>query len=238
MGIVSLIFDTWDAIFEPVLALGALPSIVLFSLGLALLFTFFYWLLVDKEEFQKAKQKLKDKQQEAKEAQEEGNDEEAAELMKETFSLQKDFMLVSAKPMMATFVFVALFFPWLGATYSPGVEMEATGENIYTGELELGPSSQSLTVDNSTGSYEVEINGETLEEGDRFEFAGVDWQVAHFGEPRGFFSGEGVVTELRADFIPMPINLPIIGEAINWLGLYILITIPVSIVLRKTLGLS
>ncbi len=232
------VFSVFDTALQPILGLGPFASIVIVSVLLALLLTVIYWVLVDKEEFQEVKQKLKDKQQEAQEAQKEGDEERAAELMKESFSHQMDFFRVSAKPMVVTIAFMALFFPWMGSTYAPGAQVMEAGNNMYEGNLSYGTSELPVTVNNQTEEPEVRIEGETYGIGDEFSFKGQDWKIVSFGPGGGFFSQEGVSLKVKAQFISLPGDYPVVGDAINWLLVYFFITVPLSYGMRRAMGLS
>lgn len=237
-GLLSTLFRFYNTVFEPVLSLGPYIALAFFSAMLAGVFSLIYWRLLDIEKADKIKDKLSDHQEKMKEARKEDKTDEASEHMQKTMQLNQRLMKLNIKPMIATMVFVALIFPWLGSTYSPGIELTETGDNFYEGEFQYAGNNAPVTVDNSSEELEITIDGEDVEINDRIEKFGITWEVRRFGDKTGFFSGEGTVLGLSAEFIQLPFSLPYIGPALNWLGFYILIAMPLTFTFRKALGVA
>lgn len=235
----TTLYGFYSTVFQPVLALGPYISLGIFSAGLAGVFSIIYWFFLDIEKQKQLKEKISDYQDKMKEARKEGDSDEASDHMQKTMQLNQKMMLLNFKPMVATMVFVGLFFPWLGATYAPAVPLE-NGNSTYTGELEFANQSSTINIDNTTGTPVTTIEGEEVEVGDTISFQGTEWEFTKLGESnQGFFSiNSGKVAKFSAEFIELPFSIPFAGKVLNWLGFYIVLAMPLTYVFRKMLGVT
>lgn len=237
----TVLYGFYNTLFEPILALGPYTALAFFSAALAALFSIIYWFLLDIEKNKELKEKISDRQEKMKEARKEENTEKASEHMQKTMELNQKMMMLNFKPMIATMLFVGLIFPWLGATFSPTVDMQSVGENSYRGNFSYAGETKQLLVTNTSEGIAMEVDSQEIDEGDTFEFHGIEWRFKSFGDKTGgFFSsgGEGKVTKLSSVFVTLPFSLPFAGSALNWLGFYILIAMPLTIIFRKLLGVQ
>jgi len=237
----ATLFEFYDTIFQPVLQLGPYISLIMFAGALALLFSLIYWKFIDKEKADSIKEKINDHQDKMKEAREEDDQEAVQENLAKTLELNQKFMLVSMRPMVVTMLFVALIFPWFGATYAPTIPLDHIEDQTYEGTLEFAGQEEQFTLevqeDNSTV---LEFNNETYETGDRVDKHGINWHIRGFNEDSGgwFSTVEGPGISVAAEFWQLPRPLPLIGEGFNWLGFYIIMVMPLSIAIRKSLGVA
>lgn len=240
-GILTALFGFYDTLFQPVLSLGPYLSLAVFSAMLAALFSIIYRLLLDIEKNKELKEKISETQDKMKEARKNDETEKASDYMQETMQLNQKMMMLNFKPMIATMVFVGLVFPWLGATFAPTVEMNQIDNTTYTGNFSYAGETNRITVINETEPV-LQINGEEISQGEKFEHQGIDWTFQRFGEGGGGFLGltgsEGVTAKLAAVFVPLPFSIPLAGSALNWLGFYILIAMPLTFIFRKALGVQ
>ncbi|MFT4868493.1 MAG: uncharacterized membrane protein (DUF106 family) [Colwellia polaris] len=239
-SILTTLFGFYDAIFQPLLAQGPYISLGVIAAGLAVIFSLLYWLFLDKEKRDEIKEKLDKQQEKMKEAQKDEN-KDASEHMKKTFELNRKFMMVNFKPSIATMVFVALLFPWLGATYAPAVELQQTGNNtgVFEGNFTYAQQNTPVVVDNTTGNVSIRIDGEEYSEGGAFHQHGIQWRINNFKyQSGGLTSAEGYRLKVSAEYIQLPFSIPFAGTALNWLGFYIIILMPLSILFRKLLGVQ
>lgn len=237
-GFLSVLFGFYNTLFQPILSMGPYIALAFFSAMLAGIFSLIYWKFLDIEKADKIKDKLSEQQEKMKEARKDDESEKASEHMQKTMQLNQRLMKLNIKPMIATMLFVGLIFPWLGATYSPNIDLVETGDNFFEGEFEYADNSVPVTVDNSTEEPVITIDGEELQLGEKIEEFGITWEVQRFGEDTGFFSINGISLRLRAEFVQLPFTLPYIGSAFNWLGFYILIAMPLTFIFRKALGVA
>ena len=229
------LFSFYDSVFQPLLAAGPYVSLGFFSAALAALFAVIYWFLLDVERADEIKDKLNKYQDKMKEARENDKDDEASKHLKKTLQLNQKFMMLNIKPMLATIVFVGLFFPWLGNTYAPNVDMNQTDNSTFTGQLQYAGNTQELKVSNES-SVLVESGNSTAGIKEDIEVLGVRWQVAGFQSLQNEDSDAQL--KLNAEFVPLPVNLPFVGNALNWLGFYFILIMPLTYVFRKLLGVQ
>ena len=229
------LFSFYDSVFQPLLAAGPYVSLGFFSAALAALFAVIYWFLLDVERADEIKDKLNKYQDKMKEARENDKDDEASKHLKKTLQLNQKFMMLNIKPMLATIVFVGLFFPWLGNTYAPNVDMNQTDNSTFTGQLQYAGNTQELKVSNES-SVLVESGNSTAGIKEDIEVLDVRWQVAGFQSLQGENSDARL--KLNAEFVPLPVSLPFVGNALNWLGFYFILIMPLTYVFRKLLGVQ
>ena len=229
------LFSFYDSVFQPLLAAGPYVSLGFFSAALAALFAVIYWFLLDVERADEIKDKLNKYQDKMKEARENDKDDEASKHLKKTLQLNQKFMMLNIKPMLATIVFVGLFFPWLGNTYAPNVDMNQTDNSTFTGQLQYAGNTQELKVSNES-SVLVESGNSTAGIKEDIEVLDVKWQVAGFQRLQDEDSDAQL--KLNAEFVPLPVSLPFVGNALNWLGFYFILIMPLTYVFRKLLGVQ
>lgn len=241
-SILSTLFQFYDVIFQPLLQLGPHLSLATFAVALAVLFSLIYWKFLDKEKADKIKEQINEKQEKLKEARENDASEKTQEHLADTLELNQKFMLVSMRPMLVTMIFVALIFPWLGATYSPTVPLQQIDNQTYEGNLTFGQQTEEfiLTPHNESGAATVEVNGEEYETGERINTHGINWHVQEYDSDNGgiLSTVEGPTVRFAAEFYKLPRSLPLVGEGLNWLAFYIILVMPLSIAIRKALGVA
>lgn len=238
-ALLTAIYGFYNTLFQPLLTIGPYISLGFFSTVLAGLFSLIYWFLLDIDRADDIKEELSEHQDKMKEARSNDESDKASEHMQKTMQLNQELMKLNIKPMIATMLFVALIFPWLGNTFSPAVELEQTEDQLYEGELNYAGKVQQIQVDNSTNPATIALDNESVEVGEVITALGMDWETRRFGENGGFFSSsEGHVLKISAKFIDLPFSLPYIGGALNWLGFYILIAMPLTYIFRKFLGVA
>lgn len=235
------LYGFYNTIFNPVLALGPYAALGIFSAALAGLFSIIYWYLLDIEKQKELKEKISEKQEKMKEARKNDEAEKASEHMQETMKHNQKMMMLNFKPMIATMVFVALIFPWLGATFAPAIELTQQGEDTYTGNFTYNGKTVQITVVNGT-EQKVEFKDQEAPLKGSIKSYGVEWDIARFGESGGGFLGislnQGTVLKLNARFVELPFSIPLAGNALNWLGFYIIIAMPLTFIFRKMLGVA
>jgi len=234
--ILTPLFGFYNTLFQPLLAAGPYVSLGFFSAALAALFAIIYWIFLDVERADEIKEKLNDYQEKMKQARENDKHDKASEHMKKTLQLNQKFMMLNLKPMLATVVFVGLFFPWLGNTYAPNIQLNETENSTFSGQLEYAGQSQEVRVLNVSSGVMVQSGESEVAVRDTLNMLGVSWQVVSFHsiqeEP---FDAR---LKLNAEFLPLPISLPYVGDALNWLGFYFVLIMPLTYAFRKALGVQ
>jgi uncharacterized membrane protein (DUF106 family) len=238
--LLTALYSFYNAIFQPILALGPYASLAFFSIVLASLFSGIRYLLLDHEKADKIQDKISEKQEKMKEARENDNHEKASKYTKEVFKHNQKFMLLNMKPMIGTMLFVALIFPWMGSAFAPTVELQQTQNGVYEGNFTYAQKQTPITVDNTTQPFTVSTDNQQAQTGEQLKINGFQWTVKNFKQrtPGMFSSISGPAVGFNGMFVPLPINLPFIGQALNWLGFYILIAMPLTFAFNKILGIQ
>ena len=234
--ILAPLFSFYDVIFQPLLVAGPYVSLGFFSAALAALFAVIYWVFLDVERADEIKDKLDTYQDKMKEARENDEHEKASEHLKKTLQLNQKFMMLNMKPMFATIIFVGLFFPWLGNTYAPNIQMNETQNSTFQGQLEYAGQTQAVEVFNTSSGVMISSGDSEVAVREDIEMLDVMWQVANFErvQDRDFDAR----LKLNAEFVPLPVNLPFVGNALNWLGFYFVLIMPLTYIFRKLLGVQ
>ncbi len=234
--ILTALFTFYDTVFQPLLSMGPYVSLGFFSTALAGIFSLIYWWLLDVDRADEIKDKLEHHQDKMKEARQNDKQDKASEHMQKTLKLNQKFMMLNFKPMIATMVFVALIFPWLGATYSPTVDLKTTGNNTFNGNITYAGNTNQLQVENNTRPV-IHYNGENATLHENFHTHGITWEVMDFKQAPEDSQADAKLS-VNAVFIPLPGSYPLVGTALNWLGFYILLMMPLSYLFRKALGVQ
>jgi uncharacterized membrane protein (DUF106 family) len=239
-SLLTALYGFYNAVFQPVLALGPYAALGFFSVCLAGLFSGIRYILLDHEKAEEIQDKISEKQEKMKEARENDNHEKASEHTKEVFKHNQEFMMLNMKPMIGTMIFVALIFPWLGATFAPTVQVQEAGQGMYEGNFTYAGQQTPITVDNTSEQFTVSAGGKEVTSGEQLNIDGFQWTVKDFHEREGGFlsSTEGPAVGFNGMFIPLPFSIPLAGSALNWLGFYILIAMPLTFGFNKLLGIQ
>lgn len=238
--ILTSLYGFYNVIFRPLLASDPYLAMGFFSVCLAGLFSLIYWLMLDIEKADEIKEKMKEHQDKMKEARNNDESEKATEHMQESMKMNQKLMMENFKPMIGTIVFVALIFPYLGATFAPLVELDPAGEDQWTGNLTYGGQTAELMVENTSNGIQVQHQDQTAGIDGRLNIFGVNWEVANFKDHSGgiFAKPKGKVLKLGIVFVELPFSLPFAGSTLNWLGFYILLAMPLTYIFRKALGVA
>ena len=230
-SILTPLFEFYNALFQPLLQFGPYPSLIFFSTLLAALFSVIYWFLLDIERADRIKEKINKYQDRMKEAREEDEQDKASKHFKKTLELNQRFMMLNLKPMLATMVFVALFFPWLGNTYAPTIEMDGFNQTGFNGTIDYAGQEVTVNAINNSGEMQYFTDGN-----ENVRAYGLDWEVTSFKQVQS--QSHDAELKINGRFVDLPFSIPLAGEAFNWLGFYILIVMPMTFIFRKLLGVQ
>ena len=239
--ILTALYGFYNILFRPLLASSPYIAMGFFSLCLAGMFSLIYWYMLDIEKADKIKEKMKHHQDKMKEARSNDENEKASEHMQKSMEMNQKLMVENFKPMIGTLLFVALVFPWLGATFAPGVAMDPVDNNTWSGELNWAGQQAEITVTNSSGNVTANYQNQTTSvQNGRMKIFGINWETANFREHNGgiFAAPKGHVLKLGIVFVELPFSLPFAGNTLNWLGFYILLAMPLTYIFRKALGVA
>jgi len=215
-------------------------EILLWALGLSLAISVIYRVFTNPEEIRKLKEDMKFYREKSKEAQKNKDMKKANEYMSEMMKLSQKQMKLNMKPMFITMGVVLLILSSMGHTYG-GVTVETTpaGDKVGMGYFSYSDFNYSLKTE-KTGDGEIKVwidlngNGEFSDEegyakGDMFRAGGAYW-VVH---------PESINRTWMDLAVKLPFTLPLLGWTyLNWLGWYILITLPATWIFRRMLGVE
>lgn len=235
-GLMLPLYNMYNTVFQPLLAFGPYASLGFFSAALAGIFSIIYWWLLDIDRADEIKEKLEHHQDKMKEARQNDENDKASKHMSKTLKLNQKFMMLNFKPMIATMVFVALIFPWLGVTYAPSIDLTAMDNKTFTGNITYAGDTKQIRVVNDTEPV-IDYNGENATLNENFRTHGITWEVMGFNEAPEESTADAKLN-INAVFIPLPGSYPFIGKALNWLGFYIILMMPLSYLFRKALGVQ
>ncbi|MFB6174871.1 MAG: EMC3/TMCO1 family protein [Candidatus Nanohalobium sp.] len=235
-ALLTPLYTFYDSFFQPLLAMGPYVSLGFFSAALAGIFSLIYWWLLDTDRADEIKEKLEHHQDKMKEARQNDESDKASKHMSKTLKLNQKFMMLNFKPMIATMIFVAFIFPWLGSTYSPTVGLHSTGNHTFTGNISYAGQVSQIQVVNKSEPV-IKFDGQQAKLHQNFKTHGITWEVMNFMKsPSG--SNSDAKLSINAVFIPLPGNYPLVGNAVNWLGFYLILMMPLSYLFRKALGVQ
>ncbi|WEL19626.1 EMC3/TMCO1 family protein [Candidatus Nanohalococcus occultus] len=226
---VSNLYAAYSTVFQPLLALEHHIGLGIFAVTLAGFYSVIHWYIGDHEKIKRIEERMNEHQSKAQAAEDE---QKTARHQKKAMSLQQKMMVVNFKPILVIMLVSILFFPWLRATYSPTVNMNRTSNHTYRGSLNYAGREDQLIVRNVSKPV-LELRDQKAEVGESFYAVGSRWQLQKFKT-----DGRQAKLSLNADFLDLPFSLPLAGSAINWLGYYLLLSIPASNISRRLLGIA
>lgn len=233
------ITEFFNIIFAPLMAQGPLFAITAVSLMISFVFSALYLVLVDQQKMKRIKAEIKESQEKMKKAQKEHNDKEIKSLFSNSMKLQNEMMRLTLKPIIVSMVLFFIVIPWMYNNYGDvGAKIvDGKGEIIY---VELRSN---VTVSNNTFYGVNPVDSKIYAIGDKINFAGKTWGTAYKPDARGYFEKlrnvpvYGMFTLENVRFA-LPFNFPGVGNKVGWLGLYIIISIPSTMLFRKILGVD
>lgn len=222
-------------VFEPVLAVTVFAIIVLIMINLC------YRFLINQQEAKQIKERTKELNRQMKEEQKHGNTQKVSELMKELMVENNKLMGKTMKPMLASFVIIILFFPWLHANYGDQtITMENNMANLTIAEEMYIAQVDGDKVDIIKNSATVASFSASASEKDRRFALEDDNYVISYEQEGGFIFTHPDQIKLAkvVAFLPNGINLPLFGNEFGWLGWYLMVSIPFVMLIRKILKIS
>ncbi len=219
--------------------------ITLISVGLSAAISVIYRALTKPDEIRKMKDDMKFYKEKMNAAKKAGDtakmNEYASEMMK--FS-QKQFRM-SMKPMMVTMLMFFLLLGWLNTNFG-GVNADLT-ENPEA-KFAYADIEHDLYYESSGDSFitGVDLNDdnkfsddEIFDEGEIFTYNGAMWQPGPMMEGFYMFATPKENSVHFEMFVAeMPFSLPFIGSHLSWFWWYIFISLPMTFIFRKLLGVE
>ena len=204
--------------------------IILFSILVLIIINVFYRILINQDEVLSIKDKMKELEEESKKHK---NDPQKT---KEYFSKMMDenrkLTKLSLKPMLISFLIVMIFLPIISIIYVD-----------YS--VQLTNSTGNVTIDNF---YFVNVQNNTVEllKNDSLMFScetpclkEVDGK--HFKLQKESIERDGKkedVVRMSRIVAMSPVTIPFIGRELGWIWIYIIFSIPMTILIKKLMGVK
>lgn len=199
--------------------MSVLFEVILIASGLALALVVITRVLTDPKKIKEIKDEIAFYKKKISQAQKEGNQKEVKRYTSMMISTSKKQFKSSMKSMMVSMVVVLVAFYFLGTSYhavDPGLQEGNKGTFSFRGIEE--------PVELKNDSY---IFGNQEYPNDAiFQKGGVNWK---------FDLNSKTFIMLIAE---APFNIPFLGKYLTWFWLYIIITLPVTLISRKILGVE
>ncbi len=233
------ITEFFNFIFAPLMKYGSLSAISVVSLLISFTFSVLYLVLVDQQKMKRIKAEIREAQEKMKSTKKSGNDKEIKALFSNSMKLQNEMMRLTLKPIIVSMLLFFLVIPWMYSNYGDVSAKIIDGK----GEIVYGTIKQNVSVSNNSFHYLDSPDSKTYTIGDKVEFAGKTWDASYKPDARGYFEKfrnvpvYGTLTLENVRF-KLPFHFPGIGDRVGWLGLYIIISIPSTMLFRKILGVD
>ncbi len=218
--------------------MSLLIEVVLLSSALAFLLVLLSKFLTKQTEIKKTKKEMEEYGQKIKQAQKDKDEQAVKQYTDKRLKLSYGQMKYSTRSMMVSMLVVVVAFGWLGAQYG---QLSVTIDHGEGGEKAdmvgyLAEGKQKLVV-YSAGSligFDSDKDGVIAdsEKYSKAELVPYNGGYLKFGEP----SANKITAELIV--AKAPFNAPFAGPNLTWFWLYIFITIPTTLIVRKLLDVQ
>ncbi|MEA3229439.1 MAG: EMC3/TMCO1 family protein [archaeon] len=218
----------------PLLDINPVYAIGIIAVFLSLVYALLNKIMVNQEKLRHVKKEMKRIQAEIKKARAKNDEKELKSLWDKSMKVNHQQLTMVMKPMIASMVFIFLIFPWMGYYYgdvvAPINESQATfnyddAENQFKVDVK---SDGSVTIKDLS-------SGKICSADDKIMLEGKEWIVEYKDGKNENDAGALVFKVMR---VKLPFSLPLVGGYVGWLGLYIIFSIPATIVARKLMGVQ
>ncbi|MBI5332672.1 MAG: hypothetical protein HZB65_03805 [Candidatus Aenigmarchaeota archaeon] len=195
--------------------------LILASIVILLVINVFYRILINQDEVLNIKDRIKKLEDESKEHKD--NPDKTKEYFSKMMNENGKLTKLTLKPMIVSFMIVLIALPLLSMLYADyNIPLENNAGNA--------------TIENQMYFAEIQNNSITLTKDGQMVFsADLPFVQEINGRQYKIEMKEGRVNMMRVIAVT-PITLPFIGRELSWIFLYIILSIPLSILLKKLLG--
>jgi uncharacterized membrane protein (DUF106 family) len=188
-------------------------SVVLISIVMLLVINAAYRIFVNQDRAAELKERIRVLSKEAR-----ANPGKANEIMKETMSQQREMMKMNMKPMLASFVIVAILLPYLALTFHD-IDVLKTAS-----DFQIGDKNHTFAFSDKI----AQIDGEEYNVPCKLVIGDRKWEINDAGDK----------VRLSLVVAEMPAGIPLIGGwELGWIWWYILASIPFAIIVRVAYGI-
>ncbi|MEA2004633.1 MAG: EMC3/TMCO1 family protein [archaeon] len=230
----GIIVSLGNLVFYPLLDMDPVYAVVILSSFLSLIFSLANKVMVNQDKLKHVKSEMKKIQQEIKKARKKNNEKELSKLWEKSMKMNHQQLTMVLKPMVVSMLLIFMVFPWMRFTYGDVVSPVNDSSFIFErGDYE-NEFSVNMRSDDSVAIKDMS-SGKSYVPGDIVVLDEREWTV-RYDPPK---DEEGIAKFVFSSMkVKLPISIPFVGDAVGWLGFYILVSIPTTIVFRKLLGVQ
>ena len=197
--------------------LGYAPSlsVVIFSVIILIVINIFYKVLVNQDNAKQIKQRTKDINKEMKDAQKAGEKEKQKKLMSDLLTENNKMMKMTIKPMIISLIIVVILLPSLAMFY---------------GDKKIDANQNNVTLDGS--NYQLEKTSNNVSVGNVTCSLPCKTPIGRYTYK---ITPEGNGIKIALIVATLPVSLPFLGDTFGWLGWYIICSIPLVIIIKKSM---
>jgi len=204
------------------------PMIIVFLISIVLSFvlSLIYKVFTNQEKAKEMKEKMDELKKKINEAQKNKNQKDMTKYQNEMLQMSSEQMRMNMKPMIITFAVVIPVFIWLFPALYGSINIEM--DDSLHGTLKYGNMEKSLSIIQENPLV-ISIDNEEKTKGDVIALGEREFTI------QGYDKGKKMLT-LKQIVVNLPFSMPFYGNKLGWLGWYILVSIPMTTVFRKALG--
>ncbi len=229
--VTGIIVSIGNLVFFPLLGLDPMYAVAILSVILALVFVIANKLMVNQDKLKHVKAEMKKIQAEIKKAKGKNNDKELSKLWEKSMKINHQQLTMVLKPMVVSMLLIFMVFPWMKFAYGDVVSPINDSSVVFTYSdfetaFDVGETTDGLPVviDSTSGkSYKI---------GDKVVILGREW-IIDYKEAKNEDDPPSIVFKTMK--VKLPVSVPFVGQFVGWLGFYIIVSIPATIILRKLL---
>ena len=249
--------DLFSPIFDPLLELGPLWTLLIISFLLSVLITLIYKWMTNQDEMKQLKAEIKESQKKMKQLRNEPK--KMMEAQKKAMETNSRYMMKSMRPTLVTFLPIIIIFGWLGANLA-FLPIEPSDQFSIEMTIDEGPETATLSnADSLTliSDREQKVNDEKVKWDLRAKEKGIYnieidyggkkyYQKIKVSDKLGDYENpeqrisDGKVKMIETIMKPIkPFgDFTLFGWKPGWLGAYIIFSMIFSLSLRKLMKLS
>ncbi|MBW6461577.1 MAG: DUF106 domain-containing protein [DPANN group archaeon] len=231
----GVLINIGNILFSPLLELEPVYAVSIVASFLSFVFVVANKMLVNQEKLKHVKHEMKTVQKDIKKARLKNDEKEMKHLWEKSMKLNHQQLKMVLKPMMVSMLLIFIVFPWMRFTYGDVISPVNDSSALFV----RGDFENAFTVHVGVGGGDVtfvdDITGIAYSLGDKVMLLGREWTIEYKPSSHGDELSSVVFKTMK---IKLPIRLPLVGGFVGWLGMYILMSIPSTIVFRKLLGVQ
>ena len=232
---VDLIINIGNILFSPLLGLEPVYTVSLVAFFLSLVFVIANKVLVNQDKLKHVKREMKTVQKQIKKAKAKNNEKEMKNLWAKSMKLNHQQLKMVLKPMMVSMLLIFMVFPWMKFTYGDVISPVNESSALFVrGDFE-NPFTVHVGVGGGDVTFVDDVTGKVYSLGDTVMLSGMEWIIEYKPSSGGDDMSSVVFKTMK---VKLPISLPLVGGFVGWLGMYILMSIPSTIILRKLFGVQ